>query len=258
MSLAERISNIVRTALPQDAGAFRPEQSAVESERHCEALVDLALERLREAHRGRGLAQTALRAAEDRVGKAREVIDEADRADVASSETQRAAKSAAQDWVASGSPQDARPDPGLLKRAGVAFDAAIDARCVADGAQEALPLLLQTEEDARNALGQADEALRAAVVAVLAARVEPTFIELARARDRYREALRPALYLRHLVRTWGPAHPLHGFSNSRLAAAIDARLRDLAIDSPPEVDVVGGAHDVLAEAKRLLAEREWT
>lgn len=257
MSLAERISNMVRAALPQDACAFRPEPSAPESEAHCQALLDLANEQLSTARAEHERAAGALEEAEAAAARVRSIVDAAGIAEQDAGEAEAREREAARAWAASGAAGD-RPIElrTLAEVSRAARRRADDAAVTAAGAREALGGLREAEEDARLVLGQADEALRSAVVDLLVARIEPQFIDLARARDAYLAARAPVVYLRHLIRNWGPAHPLHGFGSINVAAELDTRLRELAIESPTEPDIIGGAHDVLADAKRLLADAE--
>lgn len=211
------------------------------------ALLDAARDRLRRARAYRERAVTELRTADERVARARLVVADSERADREADEAEAAARIVAREWTAAGCPEGSRPSPDLLDRAARAARAADDARTLAEGARAALPGL--TEEAGR----VRSEA--AAAVAVLAAGIEPRFAELARLRDAYEAALRPVAQLRHLVRHWGPAHPLCGFS-SGVGAEIDARLRELAIAPPSEPDIVGGAYDLHAAARRLMEDPE--
>jgi hypothetical protein len=77
MSLAERISNMVRAALPQDEGAYRGEPSAPESEAHCQALLDLAHEQLTSARAEHERAAVALQEAEAATARVRADIAKA-------------------------------------------------------------------------------------------------------------------------------------------------------------------------------------
>ena len=254
MNITAAIRSVVRAAAPPTDGAFRPPE-AVEaaSAAQCAAILDAARDRLRAARIDVQRAAAELREADERLARARRVVEEADRADREADEAQALARSAARDWTAAGCPDDSRPDPGVFDSSAAATRAADAARTLAEGAAAALPGLTGEAERARSEAGQAQDRLRSAIVAVLAARVEPCFSELARLRDAYIEALRPVAQLRHLVRPWGPAHPLHGFS-SGLGAAIDARLREVAIEPLSEPDIVGGAHDLRAAALQLLGD----
>lgn len=256
MSLSDAVRSIVRAATVPTDDAFRAPQAAVaESAQRLSALADAARDRLRRAHAERRRAAAALTEADERVARAEIVIDDAERAEREAAEAEAAARIASRDWVSAGCPDDSRPDQGLLDRAAKSADRAIDARTLAEGARAALPGLAAAAAEARAALGAADDALRSAAVAVLAAHVEPRLSELERLRDAYETALRPVASLRYLVRGWGPAHPLHGFA-SGVGAEIDARLRELAIEQPAEPDIVGGAHDLFAVARRLMEDPE--
>ncbi|MDA8349423.1 MAG: hypothetical protein M0038_11570, partial [Pseudomonadota bacterium] len=179
-----------------------------------------------------------------------------ERADREAGEAEATARAAAREWSTAGCPEESRPDQALLDRSAHAAEAAADTRTLAAGAAEALPGLRAAAHEARTAFSRAEERLRAAVAGVLAARVETNFVELARARDAYLAALRQIAYVRHLFKPWGPAHPLHGFAGP--GTAIDARLRELAIEPLAEPDVAGGAHDLHALAERLLKDPEIT
>ncbi|HZT01476.1 MAG TPA: hypothetical protein VFA39_04340 [Steroidobacteraceae bacterium] len=176
------------------AGAQPAQGALVEAElpeltaQHFQAMVDAAREELRDAHRTRDLAAGALREAEERKRKALEVIQDAQRADTASEEAERTACAAAQAWATAGSPPDARPDPALLKRAGDAFNAAIDARVIADGARAALPALMEAEREAHSKLSSADDQVRWSARRVMVALIEPHFGRLERAARAWEEA----------------------------------------------------------------------
>lgn len=256
MSVAERIRSVLQAAAPLNAGAFRAPETYAETAQHCAALLDMARERLREAHAERARAQAELQAADSKVQRATAVIAGSEQADREAGEAEATARAAAREWSAAGCPEASRPEQRLLDRSAQAAEAAADARTLAAGAMEALPGLREAAREARQAFSRSEERLRGAVAEVLAARVETNFVELARARDAYLEALRPIAYLRCLFKPWGSAHPLHGFSGP--GSAIDARLRELAIEPLAEPDVAGGAHDLHALAERLLKDPEIT
>ncbi len=256
MSVAERIRSVLQAAAPLNAGAFQAQETYAETAQHCAALLDMARERLREAHAERARAEAELSTAEDRVARAVAVIDGATRADREAGEAEATARDAARAWSAAGCPEASRPEQRLLDRSAQAAEAAADARTLAAGAMEALPGLREAAREARSGFSRAEEHLRGAVAEVLAARVESNFIDLARARDAYLEALRPIAYVRHLFKPRGPAHPLHGFPGP--GTTLDARLRELAIEPLAEPDIAGGAHDLHALAERLLKDPEIT
>ncbi len=255
MSLATVIRSAIKAAAPPNVRAFQAStESAADAELRCAALLELARRRLREAHAERARAEAELSTAEDRVARAVAVIDGAARADREAGEAEAVARDAAREWSAAGCPEASRPAQDLLDRSAAAAEAAADARTLGAGAAEALPGLRAAAHEARLAFSRAEERLRAAVAEVLAARIEPRLVELARARDAYLAALRPIAYVRHLFKPWGPAHPLHGFAGP--GTAIDARLRELAIEPLAEPDIAGGAHDLRALAERLLKDPE--
>ena len=183
-----RVLNFL-TAGARPAGVFvEPEATAEQIAAHHQALLEAAREQLREAHRARDQAARGLRETEDHFQKAREVVADAARANAASEEAERTARAAAQAWAAAGSPDDARPDPALLKRAGDAFNEAIDARVLADGARAALPALKEAVDDALLEVTRADERIEEAARAVEFAILEPTFARLERAARDWEEA----------------------------------------------------------------------
>jgi hypothetical protein len=151
-------------------------------------MIDGAREGLRNAHRARDLAAGALREAEERKRNALEVIADAQRAETASEEAEKTARAAAQTWATAGSPPGARPDEALLKRAGDAFNAAIDARVLADGARAALPALMEAEREAHSKLSSADDQVREFARGVMVALIEPHFARLERAAHEWEEA----------------------------------------------------------------------
>ncbi|MHB1813444.1 MAG: hypothetical protein ACYCUE_01205 [Steroidobacteraceae bacterium] len=253
MSLATVIRSAIKAAAPPPRAAFQaPAESAADAALRCAALLELARRRLRDAHAGRARAEAELRAADSKVERALEVIAGSERADREAGEAEATARAAAREWSTAGCPEESRPDQDLLDRSAQAAEAAADARTLAAGAMEALPGLREAAREARMAFSRAEEQLRTAVADVLTAQIEPRLVELARARDAYLGALRPIAYVRHLFKPWGPAHPLHGFPGP--GTAIDARLRELAIEPLAEPDVAGGAHDLRALAQRLLED----
>lgn len=255
MSLATIVRSAIKAAAPPNVRAFQAStESAADAELRCAALLELARRRLRDAHAERDRAEAELRAADSKVERALEVIAGSERADREAGAAEATARAAAREWSAAGCPQASRPAQDLLDRSAAAAEAAADARTLAAGAMEALPGLREAAREARSAFSRAEERLREAVTDVLAARIEPRLVELARARDAYLEALRPIAYVRHLFKPWGPAHPLHGFAGP--GTAIDGRLRELAIEPLAEPDIAGGAHDVHALAERLLKDPE--
>lgn len=254
MSVADRIRSVLQAAAPLNAGAFRAPETYAETAQHCAALLDMARERLRAAHAERNRAEAELQAADSKVQRATAVIAGSERADREAGEAEATARDAARAWSAAGCPEASRPEQRLLDRSAQAAEAAADARTLAAGAMEALPGLREAAREARMAFSRAEERLRAAVADVLTAQIEPRLVDLAHARDAYLEALRPIAYARHLFRPWGPAHPLHGFPGP--GTAIDARLRELAIEPLAEPDIAGGAHDLRALAERLLKDPE--
>lgn len=175
------LSNVLRHAVQApDAGAFAP-SAPEDSAARCQALLDAARERLRSAHAKRDAAARDLRAAEERLRRALEVIEESSSADQASDEAERAARAASQAWAARGCPDCEEPDGALLDAAARAHNAAVDARLRADGAREAIPGLEGALDSARSALASAESGVRDAVRALLVARAEPQFVAMERA-----------------------------------------------------------------------------
>ena len=255
MSIGLTIRTMLGLAVPDTADAFTapaPALSADLLQQHHTALMDAAREALRAAHIERASAKAVLAEAEGRVSRALAVLSESQRLDTAAAEAEAVARSAAKAWAAAGCPEDARPDPGLLDKAAAASNAAIDARTVAAGAQDALPGLQRAVQDAKLALGQAEGRVRDAAVNVLAAAAEPKLAELERLREQYEETLRPLAALRHLVKHWGHAGELAGFSNTDLGQALDRKFKELVPLPPADTDLRGGALELRERALRLL------
>ena len=253
MSLATIVRSAIKAAAPPPRAAFQaPEESAGDAALRCAALLELSRRGLREAHAERDRAEAELIAADSKVERAMAVIAGSEQADREAGAAEATARAAAREWSTAGCPEASRPDQNLLDRSADAAAAAADARTLAAGAMEALPGLREAAREARLAFSRAEERLRSAVADVLSAQIEPRLVDLARARERYLEALRPVAYVRHLFKPWGPAHPLHGFPGP--GTAIDGRLRELAIEPLAEPDVAGGAHDMHALAERLLKD----
>ena len=255
MSIGLTIRTMLGLAVPDTADAFTappPALSADLLQQHHTALMDAAREALRAAHIERASAKAVLAEAEGRVSRALAVLSESQRLDTAAAEAETAARTAAKEWVAAGSPEDSRPDPGLLDKAASASSAAIDGRTTAAGAQDALPSLRRAVTDAQVALGQATDRVRTAAVNVLAAAAEPKLAELERLREQYEETLRPLAALRHLVKHWGHAGELAGFSNTDLGQALDRKFKELVPLPPADTDLRGGALELRERALRLL------
>ena len=255
MSISLTIRAMLGLAVPDAEGAFTAPAPALPPElvqQHHRALADSAREALRAAHVDRAAAQRVLAEAEGKVARALEVIEMSRRLDSEAGAAEAAARDAARAWTAEGCPEDSRPDASLLDAAAAASNAAVDARTVAAGAQDALPVLQHTVQSARIELEQSHGRVRDAAVNVLAAAAEPKLAELERLREQYEETLRPLAALRHLVRHRGPAAELAGFSNSDLGQALDKRFKELTPLPPTEPDLRGAALDLRERALRLL------
>lgn len=257
MSITSTIRTMLGMAVPDTADAFQSPAPALprdlEAQQH-QALMDAAREDLRTAHVDRAAAQRALSEAEGRVSRALSVIEESQRLDAEAGQAEAAAREAARIWTAAGCPEDSRPSPDLLDRAASASNAAIDARTVAAGAQDALPGLRRAAQDARLVVEHADEAVRVAAVGVLAALAEPRLAQLERLREQYESELRPLAALRHLLRPSGPAAALSGFGSSAIGMPLERRLRDAMPLPPNESDLHGSAADLRTQALRLLED----
>ncbi len=255
MSIGLTIRAMLGLAVPDTEGAFSPAPPAMPRDlehQHHEALMDSAREQLRAAHVERASAKGALAEAEGRVSRALAVISESQRLDAAAAEAETAARTAAREWVAAGSPEDSRPDPALLDRAAAASNAAVDGRTVAAGAQDALLSLQRAAQSARIELEQSEGRVRDAAVGVLAAAAEPKLAELERLREEYEETLRPLAALRHLARHRGPGAELSGFSNTDLGQALDRKFKELVPLPPADTDLRGTALELRERALRLL------
>lgn len=258
MSLSSIVLSAIRGAAPDTRGAFRPEAEPSGTEDHCRALLDVAYSRLREAHADRDRAAGLLREAEGRTQRARDLIEDAASATTASESAEASAKAAAQSWALAGSPDNQRPDQTLLDRATQAYQAAIDARVIADGARVALPQLQQAEEAARNALSSADMDLQAAVRGVLLARAEVHFAALAHATREFDEAAREVQALAKAL-----AGRFHSFSSTDAASRLLDRIRG-SLPEPPahdtkELILHGAGLDAdqwISMGKNLLAGEE--
>ena len=255
MGILDTVKIMIGLASSGNEGAFRAAAPALPPElvqQHHRALADSAREALRAAHVDRAAAQRVLAEAEGKVARALEVIEMSRRLDSEAGAAEAAAREAARIWTAEGCPEDARPDASLLDAAAAASNAAVDARTVAAGAQDALPGLQRAVQDAKLALGQAEGRVRDAAVNVLAAAAEPKLAELERLREQYEETLRPLAALRHLVRHRGPAAELAGFSNTDLGQALDRKFKELMPLPPPDTDLRGTALELRERALRLL------
>ena len=255
MGILDTVKIMIGLASPGNEGAFQTAAPALPPElvqQHHRALADSAREALRAAHVDRAAAQRVLAEAEGKVARALEVIEMSRRLDSEAGAAEAAAREAARIWTAEGCPEDSRPDASLLDAAAAASNAAVDARTVAAGAQDALPGLQRAVQDAKLALGQAEGRVRDAAVNVLAAAAEPKLAELERLREQYEETLRPLAALRHLVRHRGPAAELAGFSNTDLGQALDRKFKELMPLPPPDTDLRGTALELRERALRLL------
>ena len=255
MGILDTVKIMIGMAAPNSDGAFTAPAAAMPRDleaQHHQALAEAAREALRTAHVERASAAAALDAAEAKVARALEVIATSQRLDSEAGAAEAAAREAARIWTAAGCPEDARPDASLLDAAAAASNAAVDARTVAAGAQDALPGLQRAVQDAKLALGQAEGRVRDAAVNVLAAAAEPKLAELERLREQYEETLRPLAALRHLVRHRGPAAELAGFSNTDLGQALDRKFKELMPLPPPDTDLRGTALELRERALRLL------
>ena len=257
MSISLTIRAMLGLAVPDAEGAFTAPAPALPPElvqQHHRALADSAREALRAAHVDRTAARRVLAEAEGKVARALEVIEMSRRLDSEAGAAEAAAREAARIWTAAGCPEDSRPDASLLDAAAAASNAAVDARTVAAGARDALPVLQRTVLSARIELEQSQGRVREAAIAVLAADAEPRLAQLERLRDEYESALRPLAGLRHLVKSWGPAGELAGFSNSNLGQALDKRFKELIPLPPADTDLRGAALDLRERALRLLED----
>ena len=255
MGIIDTVKLVIGLASVDREGAFQPPAPALSGDlvqQHHTAIMDTAREQLRAAHVERASAKAVLDAAEAKVARALEVIATSQRLDAAAAEAESAAREAAREWVAAGSPPEGRPDPALLDKAAAASNAAVDGRTVAAGASDALPSLRRAVTDAQIAHGQAQERIRDAAVAVLIASAEPRLAQLERLRDRYEAELRPLTALRHLLRRWGPGSAFSGFSNSDAGIALEKRLKALTPLPPADPDVNGAAADLRDHAVKLL------
>ncbi len=255
MGIIDTVKLVIGLASVDREGAFQPPAPALSGDlvqQHHTAIMDTAREQLRAAHVDRAAAQRVLAEAEGRVSRALAVLSESQRLDTAAAEAETAARTAAKEWVAAGSPPEGRPDAGLLDKAAAASNAAIDARTTAAGASDALPALRRAVTDAQIALGQAEGRVRDAAVGVLAAAAEPRLADLERLRDEYESALRPLAALRHLARHRGPGAELSGFSNTDLGQALDRKFKELMPLPPPDTDLRGTALELRERALRLL------
>ena len=255
MGIIDTVKLVIGLASVDREGAFQPPAPALSGDlvqQHHTAIMDTAREQLRAAHVERVSAKAVLDAAEAKVARALEVIATSQRLDAAAAEAESAAREAAREWVAAGSPPESRPDPGLLDRAAAASNAAVDARTVAAGARDALPVLQRTVLSARIELEQSQGRVRDAAVGVLAAAAEPRLAQLERLREEYEETLRPLAALRHLLRRWGPGSAFSGFSNSDAGIALEKRLKALTPLPPADPDVNGAAADLRDHAVKLL------
>ena len=255
MGIIDTVKLVIGLAAPDTEGAFTapaPALSADLLQHHHQALMDSAREALRAAHVERAAAQRELAEAEGKVARALEVIEMSRRLDTEAGAAEAAARDAARAWTAEGCPEDSRPDASLLDAAAAASNAAVDARTVAAGAQDALPVLQRAVQDAKLALGQSQDRVRTAAVNVLAAAAEPRLAGLERLREQYEAALRPLAALRHLVRHRGPAAELSGFSSTDIGQALDKRFKELTPLPPAEPDLRGTALELRERALRLL------
>ena len=255
MGILDTVKIMIGLASPGNEGAFQTAAPALPPElvqQHHRALADSAREALRAAHVDRAAAQRVLAEAEGKVARALEVIEMSRRLESEASAAEAAAREAARIWTAAGCPEDARPDASLLDAAAAASNAAVDARTVAAGARDALPVLQRTAQSARIELEQSQGRVRDAAVGVLAAAAEPRLAQLERLREEYEETLRPLAALRHLLRRWGPGSAFSGFSNSDAGIALEKRIKELTPLPPADPDVNGAAADLRDRAVKLL------
>ena len=255
MGFSTTIRALIGMAAPNSDGAFTAPESALPRDlekQHHVALMDAAREQLRQAHVARAGARGALTSAEERTRRALDLIASADTLAARAGEAEGALREAARLWAAAGCPPESAPDPALREQSIAAAKAADDARVIADGSRMALPRLRQDEGQARLLLGQAEERIRDAAVAVLIASAEPRLAELERLRDQYETALRPLAALRHLLRRWGPGSAFSGFSNSDAGIALEKRIKELTPLPPADPDVNGAAADLRDRAVKLL------
>ncbi len=70
----------------------------------------------------------------------------------------------------------------------------------------------------------------------------------------YEAALRPVVALQQLVRAWGLAAELYGFSSTEVNTALDRRLKQLAPETPSETDLRGTALYLRDQALKLLED----
>jgi hypothetical protein len=255
MGILDTVKIMIGMAAPNSDGAFTAPAAAMPRDleaQHHQALAEAAREALRTAHVERASAAAALDAAEAKVARALEVIATSQRLDSEAGAAEAAAREAARIWTAAGCPEDARPDASLLDAAAAASNAAVDARTVAAGARDALPVLQRTAQSARIELEQSQGRVRDAAVGVLAAAAEPRLAQLERLREEYEETLRPLAALRHLLRRWGPGSAFSGFSNSDAGIALEKRIKELTPLPPADPDVNGAAADLRDRAVKLL------
>ena len=255
MGIIDTVKLVIGLASVDREGAFQPPAPALSGDlvqQHHTAIMDTAREQLRAAHVERASAAAALDAAEAKVARALEVIATSQRLDTEAGAAEAAAREAARIWTAAGCPEDARPDASLLDAAAAASNAAVDARTVAAGARDALPVLQRTAQSARIELEQSQGRVRDAAVGVLAAAAEPRLAQLERLREEYEETLRPLAALRHLLRRWGPGSAFSGFSNSDAGIALEKRIKELTPLPPADPDVNGAAADLRDRAVKLL------
>ncbi len=217
------LSSILRHAVQPGDGSLIPEQTHSMNAQHCQALLDTSRDRLRDAHSARDRAAKELRAAEQRLRRVLEVIDESASADHASDEAERTARAASQAWAARGCQECDEPDRDLLDHAAAAQSAAANAR-------DAIPALEGAVESARHALEAAESNIYEAVRGALVAKAEAQFAVMERVAMEFDGASREVQGLARAMS--GRIHP---FGSNAAAAALLSRVRD-ALPAPPAHD----------------------
>jgi hypothetical protein len=211
---------------------------------------------LREKIAARPQAAAALEEASAAVARVRQVIAEAQRAHDDAQRAEVDAETAAKEWAAAGALGDAPNDVAVV----AAQRAAAAAVSRAKGARLALPELLAAEDYARNLLASNDLDVRGAAAQVVCDEVvAPIYARALEVRAAYLEGVRACEAMFELTKSYGPAHPFHGFSDPH--ERVDAMLHELAVPDAARDPATRELTDRLASFGRQLCTdpgAQWT
>lgn len=217
--------------------------------------IETALEQLVAAKQERDRRAGAVAEIAEHLGRVKQVLDDSAAADAALRMAEAQAAAASQAWAAGG----AKGEPN-----GDAFEAAQQVRVVADrlrlkaqGATAAVPALRESQTDARRQLEKAEDAIRAAAIAVLRAEAAPDFELLERVMPEVTAALYRLKGLRVLTASWGKGHMFGGWGGG--GDMIAERLGEIGFPEPDGfIDSLAKSPQPTAEMKRAKqSAAEW-